>query len=59
MSRTKKEVVLSSASNADSLSAAKKNKAEVTGSGVAAPGLLEAHSCLPSRCLLLHGNRLV
>ncbi|SRR6266404_2101093 len=35
MSRTKKEVALSSASNADSLSAAKKNKAEVTGSGVA------------------------
>jgi uncharacterized protein YacL len=35
MSRTKKEVALSSASNADDLSATTKNKSEVTGSGEA------------------------
>ena len=35
MSRTKKEVALSSASNADGLSAATKNKSEIPGSGEA------------------------
>ena len=53
MSRTKKEVALSSASNADSLSAAKKNKAEVTGSGVAgwAPSGVAAPFFLSAACV--------